>query len=79
MAYGQFDFATEMQLSLEHFYWALTGAALQQHLLVLWPKTLDKAVRAAQQFALVNRTRGCNAYVIVVRGTVLTHLYPVQQ
>ena len=68
LAYGQFDSATEMQLSLEHFDRALTDAALRQHLLVVRPRTLDEAVRAAQQFALVDRTRGRDAHVRVVQG-----------
>ena len=68
LAYGDLGSKTEMQLALKHFDRALTDVSLRQHLLVLRPRNLEEAVRAAQQFTLVDRPRGRDANVRVVQG-----------
>ena len=54
LAYGGLG-SLETQMALEHFDRALDHPSLRQHMLLVKPRSLDEAVKAAEQFALVSR------------------------
>lgn len=74
LAYGGLGVEVETVLALEHFDRALDDPALRQHLLAVRASTLDVAVKAAEQYALVSRVptrpprnRDCHARLAAVQ------------
>jgi hypothetical protein len=70
IAYGDLGSEIEAKMSLEHFDRALGDTALRQHLLVVRARSLEEAIKAAEQYALVSRqppqqpgARGNHAWV----------------